>query len=522
MPPTPSPMALLRYQAISAYIATDPPRGQRRATLERLAKRPWTLPEGGQIFFAAETLRTWVRRYRQGGLDALEDKPRPTPGVKVLTEAQIERLCALKREVPERSLDRILEIAEGLGLVEPGLVRRSTLHRVLQAHDLSGRPRTPSSTQDLDRFEALRPNDLWQSDMLCGPWLPDPKHPSQRRRAWLYAFLDDHSRVLLAGRWSFKGDLPALELVFREALRRNGVPRRVYYDNGAVYRSEHMKQIVAHLGIHAPVHTTPYRPEGHGKIEAFNRLVRSAFIAELKASPVETLEQLNTAFTAWAQRYYNRRVHGETNEAPRDRWRAGLDAIEHVDADVLHRAFQWTEERRADKTGIFSLFGCRYQVGADLARRKVEVVYNPDHLDEVEVWYEGRFRERVRPFTVQPHRRPQAPTVGAGDEATSPTADWLGHLVDAHADATRLPDDEVQRELERERQDAGFVEVLRERLDPAVFTEGYVREWLQRFGPVDPEAVADALDFALPELGCDKHLDEYLDLIHAALLGGDA
>ena len=98
MPPTPSPMALLRYQAISAYIATDPPRGQRRATLERLAKRPWTLPEGGQIFFAAETLRTWVRRYRQGGLDALEDKPRPTPGVKVLTEAQIERLCAVRQE----------------------------------------------------------------------------------------------------------------------------------------------------------------------------------------------------------------------------------------------------------------------------------------------------------------------------------------------------------------------------------------------------------------------------------------
>ena len=34
---TPTPLALMRYQAISGYLALDPPRGQRRAVLERLA-----------------------------------------------------------------------------------------------------------------------------------------------------------------------------------------------------------------------------------------------------------------------------------------------------------------------------------------------------------------------------------------------------------------------------------------------------------------------------------------------------
>lgn len=104
------------------------------------------------------------------------------------------------------------------------------------------------------------PNEMWQSDMLQGPWLPDPRRPKKARRSWLYAFLDDHSRLCLHGRFSFKGDLPALELVFRRSLQKYGVPRRVYYDNGAVYRSEHMRHVVACLGIEGITFTQVRRP----------------------------------------------------------------------------------------------------------------------------------------------------------------------------------------------------------------------------------------------------------------------
>ena len=38
---------------------------------------------------------------------------------------------------------------------------------------------------------------------------------------------------------------------------------------------------------------------GHGKIEALNRFIRSAFLAELKSSRVSTLDALNEAFLAW-------------------------------------------------------------------------------------------------------------------------------------------------------------------------------------------------------------------------------
>ncbi|MEO0602888.1 MAG: integrase, partial [Myxococcota bacterium] len=135
----------------------------------------------------------------------------------------------------------------------------------------------------------------------------------------LYAFLDDHSRLLLHGRFSFKGDLPALELVFRRALQKWGRPGRCYYDNGAVYRSRHMRQIIAELGLHGIAHTKPYRPMGHGKIEAFNQYCTNSFVAEVKASTITTLDELNEAFLAFADFEYNRKVHSETGQTPRDR-----------------------------------------------------------------------------------------------------------------------------------------------------------------------------------------------------------
>ena len=206
--------------------------------------------------------------------------------------------------------------------------------------------------------------------------------------------------------------MPALELVFRRAIQKYGQARRVYYDNGQTYRSDHMRQIVATLGMHRISYTQVHRPMGHGKIEAFNRLVRSAFLAELKTSEVRTLDQLNEAFLAWADEY-NGTLHSETGQTPLDNWREGLSQVRYADDEALRKAFLWREERTPDKTGLFSLLGVRYQVSAELARRRIEVRYDPEALEEVEVWLDGRRRERVRPFQVHAHRRPRASTTDA-------------------------------------------------------------------------------------------------------------
>lgn len=518
-------MALLRYQMISPYLALNPPRGKRRELLEQLASTPLVGPDGTPLKAEAETLRSWVRRYRRNGLPGLMDKERPQRGVQVLTPAQVETVLSLKREVPERSLDRIIRIAEETGMFDRGVLTRSTLHRVLQREGISRRPASASDPQDLDRFEALASNDLWQSDARTGPWLPDPDRPNKARRTKLFSYVDDHSRKLLHGRFNFSEALPDLELVFRRCLQKYGKPARVYYDRGKVYRADHMRHIVATLGIHAIVYTTAYRPEGHGKIEAFNRLAKAAFVAEVKASKIRTLDELNEAFAAWMDLEYNRRVHSETGQTPDERFAAGLRRVEYIDEKKMRLAFRWREQRTPDKSGLFSLMGTRYQVGPQLARRRIDVYFDPEDLSEVEVHLGSRFIERCRPFEVHEHRRPQAknkePAAASqrqlefhGDDKP-PTADWLGHLVSKRQKECFVASTDTH---DTAQQDDQLVALLREQLDPAVFDEASARDFLRRYGPFDPQAARQVLCGVIAEQHRnDHHIHTYLDAIRQAL-----
>lgn len=514
----PSDLALLRYQIISAYLALDPPRGERTAVLQQLAAKTWTLPDGQTVQFAAETLRAWVRKYRRGGLSALEDAPRDRPGVQILSEEQQAIVCRLKRDVPSRSIERIIAIAEETKLVPEGVLTRSTVHRVLQRRGLSRRKRAEASTADLDRFEAAFPNDLWQSDMLAGPWLPDPERPHKRRRAWLHAWLDDHSRLLIAGRWAFKSDLPTLELSLREALRRCGLPKRVYYDNGGPYRSKHMAQIVAVLSDQRPIFTPARRPEGHGKIEAFNRLCRAAFVDEVKASSITTLDELNRAFSAWRDLKYNRRPHGETGQTPWDRWRAHPERIETVSERALTDAFLFRASRTTDKTGVLKLHGVRYQTGPELARKKVEVRYDPERMETVEVWHGTTFQERVQPLQTAPHRRRSSPEPELEPDPEGPLVDFLGHLVDQHHPLPEV--DALEGAVaERARQDEAVVEVFRDQLLPEVFDEHEVREFIGRYGPFEPEQIEELVALSVELGGADQHIHAVLREVKTALGG---
>jgi hypothetical protein len=242
-----------------------------------------------------------------------------------------------------------------------------------------------------------------------------------------------------------------------------------------------MKQIVAEVGIHPIIFTQRGRPMGHGKIEALNQYIRAAFLAELKASSITTLDALNEAFLAWADYEYNRKVHDETHEQPHERWRAGIEKVRYAEEEKLRRAFLWSEQRTADKAGLFSLFGIRYQVGPELARKRIEVRYDPEELDEVEVYYRNDFIERTRPFEVQATRRPQAPKPTPKPQPQQ-RADWLKHLVDKRRQEGFLEPSPKQLKDEqdqiRAQQDDAVIELLAQRLDPAVLVEAKARDFL--------------------------------------------
>lgn len=509
----PSDVALLRFQVVSAYLALEPRRGARTSLLEQLAARDWPTAGGELVRFRPETIRGWVRRFRRTGLVGLEDAPRPKRGEIAIPPGILEKLAALKRQVPERTIDGVIRIAEDTGLVEQGLVRRSTLHRALARRGLSRRPTPERSVKDLDRYEAESPNDTWQGDAKAGPWLPDPSRPGKRRQAWLFAFLDDHSRLCVGSRWDFRQDQPTMELVFRRSLQRHGKPKRVYTDNGSVYRARHMAQVCGTLDI-AVVFCTEYRPEGKGKIERFWRTVVTPFVAEVNASSIRTLEELNAAWRAWLERTYHQEVHGETGVKPPDRWKAGVARLAWVDEEKLRAAFRWTETRKADAAGCFTLFGVRFQVGGTLARGRVRVRFDPEDLSEIEaVDDKDQLLERLRPFEVKPHRRPQAAAPAPAPAPEVADVDYLAHLVRQQKPAPEKTARQLAEEDRRRRAaaDDSAVAVLAGALDPAAFDEPRLRAWLDRFGPLDADRLAEALPALVVRLGAGVHVQVLLD-----------
>jgi len=65
---------------------------------------------------------------------------------------------------------------------------------------------------------------LWQGDLMFGPWLPDPNQTGKKRRAHLFCFLDDHSRLVPYAEFFFDEALPRMERVLKVGILRRGVP----------------------------------------------------------------------------------------------------------------------------------------------------------------------------------------------------------------------------------------------------------------------------------------------------------
>ncbi len=165
--------------------------------------------------------------------------------------------------------------------------------------------------------------------------------------------------------------------------------------------------ICAELNIHRPIHTKPYRPEGHGKIEAFNRFCVTNFIAEVKASAIRTVDQLNEAFFAFIDVEYNRRRHSELKMSPKQRWLKDASRITYLQEEKIRMAFLWRELRTADKTGVIRLFNKKYKVAPDLVKKRVEVRYDPERLDQIEIYVNGNFVQRAKPLRITAHRAPK-------------------------------------------------------------------------------------------------------------------
>ncbi len=418
-------VALFRYTLILPLLRHDRQRdGAKRQMREAIAAQQHIIPHSQRRSVSVPTLRRWEKAYRQGGFDALKPRSRRDRGAsRSLSAETLDRAEALKRELPTRSARTVVDILkrEDASPIREERIAPRTLRRHLASRGAT-RARLLRRTTAFRRFEREHFGDLWQSDALDGPKLPDPADPEAQRQSFLFAFLDDHSRLVPHAQFYWNEQLPRLEDCLRRAFSRYGCPLAIYADQGSVYRADQLDTACATLGIQR-ILARPYSPEAKGKIERFFGFVRSDFLPELARSPsVHTLDDLNLSLLAWIEVIYHRKVHSETGQTPLDRFRQDpAPSVRSVDPLALRTAFLYRVPRQVTKTGHVHFQGNRYAVPGFLVGQKVELRYDPFDLRDVEVWFNGQCLAQAEPVHLQKSTQPGVtldptppPTPGTG------------------------------------------------------------------------------------------------------------
>jgi transposase InsO family protein len=437
-------IALFRYTLILPLLREPSPRA-RQQMRRNLAAVFYDMPHSNRRQVSITTLRRWESRYRTGGFDALKPQPRADRGQPRAVSAEtLDRAEALKREQPfrsARSIAHMLTMDNTSPISEARLAPRTLRRQLARRGATTAQLLTEQRPKAFRRFERSAFGDLWQGDAMHGPTLPDPALPDQQRQVFLFAFLDDHTRLVPHAQFYWNEQLPRMEDCFKRAVLRYGVPLAVYVDRGKVYTSKQFDTICATLGIQR-ILASPYAPEGKGKVERFFRFVRSDFLPELKRSSVTSLAQLNESLLAWLEVVYHRKLHTETGQAPLERYRQDpAPATRPVDPATLRHAFLHRDQRTVTKTATFSFQGNRYRVPDYLRGQSIELRYDPFDLSRLEVWFQDTFLQMAQPDHLV---KPIHPDVEPDPSPAPPPDTDLDYLALLRTEHQRL----IQAQLE--------------------------------------------------------------------------
>lgn len=333
------------------------------------------------------TLGRWLDAHEQNGFEGLKPVDRSSKKRGSIPDELIAEAILLRREVPSRSIPQIIEILEMEGKAPIGMLKRTTLQDKLQERGYSARQMKMYRQGGLAarRFQRSERGDLWHSDIKYGPFLTIN---GVKKQIFLVSFLDDATRYVVHGEFYDSLDQTIVEDCFRKAILKEGLPRRVYFDQGKQYRNKWMERACAILEIKL-LFAKPYSPESTGKIERFNRTVES-FMDEAALKYCQTLDEYNQFFHVWLTECYHTREHGSLKgTTPEIAYQSSKSPLRFASPETIASAFMRIEKRKVDKSGCISFSAKKYEVSVLLAGRTVDVIYDPNDIQTVTVEYDG-------------------------------------------------------------------------------------------------------------------------------------
>lgn len=386
-------IALFRFALIAPLINDTYESVSKSQYFRDIASKVHTLPDGSTVQFSSGTIKKWYLDYKHNGFDTLMPKARLDIGKPRNIDANaILKIHELKGVYPYITGTLIYHKLIEEGYVKESKTSLATVLRYIRENNLK---RSQIAPIDRKAFEMEFANDCWQSDTSHGPVI---KVNGQKRQAYLITFLDDASRLILHGEFFFNDNAVNMQTVFKRAISKYGLPKRIFVDNGKTYKNDQLGLICASLGIEL-IHAKAYSPESKGKIERSFRTIKDNWMNGINWNDYSSLEALNTDFNKYINEKYTNIIHSSIETTPRERYLQDIDRIKFVPVEELDNHFLHRVSRKVNNDATIQLHSKQFEVPSKYMGQKINIRYSPIDLDKAFIFSkDNKIVETVYPL----------------------------------------------------------------------------------------------------------------------------
>lgn len=283
------------------------------------------------------SLCTWLKRYEEGGPQALERRIHAGKGKRRIGKEVQQAIVETRRRFPAAGLQRIKDWLYRFGgvKVSTGSIRRTLVETNQPPRQVEQRRRR-RRRPDIRRFERARPGALWQSDITSYML------PRSGLRCYLTVFLDDHSRFIVSWALALHQRQELVIEALMTGIERFGKPKEALTDQGRQYYSWRGKggfqKLLIKQGIHHVV-ARSHHPQTLGKCERLWKTISEEFWS--RTSP-RNLGEARERLGHYLTHYNHYRPHqGIDGLVPADRFfQASSDVRKALEGEHGARAIE--------------------------------------------------------------------------------------------------------------------------------------------------------------------------------------
>ncbi len=377
-------IALFKYALIAPLVAGSYMEASKEEYYRVTASKEYTFPTGKKTKYSSRTIKRWYIEYTKHGLDALKPLTRSDSGrSRKLPASAIDKIYEYRQQMPYITVKKIYA-----KLIEEGYLNEkdSSIDSLYRYMRNNSELKNSVPVKECLSFEFEHAGDCWQADSSHGPTI---RVDGKKITTWLISFQDDASRMIVHGEFFENDNANNVQLCFKKAIAKAGKPRRIYLDNGGSYANGQLDLICAELGIHL-IHTKPYHPKSHGKIERSHRTMKDGWMNANDWNQWNSFQELNDSYQKFLATDYTNEVHSSLGISPKDRYLKDIEQIKFVEQEQLEAAFLNRTTRKVTATATVSIFNTYYEVPQHFIRKKIEIRYNPFNTAKLFIYENGK------------------------------------------------------------------------------------------------------------------------------------